>query len=293
MKRKKKRKLEEIRPEEISYVDAPANLSEFFLVKRRKEGQMMEEIKKLYKSLMGEDLNEKQIEMLKKIPDDVFQKLVEALKELETIKEDLPEALRNAINFLIGWTTGKYPYPYPYPAQYPYPAKYPYPTREELVKIISDLESLLARLKEEGSKEGDQGEQKAEKSEKGIVEELNEVKKALQELIKKAEETKKEEDVKKEQKETKEDETKKKEAEEIQKAIEGIRKAESIDEILKYVKQIRHEEVKEDGDIKVVEKLQEKIQYLEEEIVKLKKRSDATKEKGEGKTTFDWGGIFK
>ena len=110
----------------------------------------------------------------------------------------------------------------------------------------------------------------------------------------KAEKTKEEEKVKKEELEkkgTKETEADKK-LEKDAKCLESLKKAESIDEILKAVKDMRGENTV--GDLNAVETLTKTVKKLEEEITAIRKTSDQNEKSAKSTTQkTDWGGLFK
>ncbi len=95
---KKKRKIIDIDIEEISLVDAAANRKKFYLKKR---GTTMDKLKKLLKSILGEDPSEVQIQKLQAQPPAETESLTGALVVLEKYQEDLPEDLAECTVALV------------------------------------------------------------------------------------------------------------------------------------------------------------------------------------------------
>lgn len=104
------RKLKEIDPDEISLVDQAANLTKFYITKRRTS--MNDELIELLKQFVPDDeeLTEDDISKAEEMSDEAKKALTGALNILNKYKGDFPPAVLDAIKTLTKFASyGKYP----------------------------------------------------------------------------------------------------------------------------------------------------------------------------------------
>jgi hypothetical protein len=131
------RKLEDIEVEEISLVAVPATRKQFYIIKRSEEMDYpeLEEFKKSYKSVFGEDLTEEQIAKAKELPKDALNAIKSAAATLEKYKDDFEADLMAALKTLTKYSS------YGYPAK-----KSDEETTKEFIAELTDVEKAGKRL---------------------------------------------------------------------------------------------------------------------------------------------------
>ena len=92
---RRRRKLVEIRPDEVSLVDFPANLRPFFVIKSEKGNYMDVELEKLAASFAGSDEATERIR--KALSENSAAAVKEALGVLSSYREDFPPSVNEAI----------------------------------------------------------------------------------------------------------------------------------------------------------------------------------------------------
>ena len=102
---KRRRKLVEIRPDEVSLVDSPANLRPFFVIKSDKGTYMDTELTKLIALFSGTDEATEKIR--KALSENTATALKGALTTLSQYKEDFPPSVNEAIATLATVAAGE------------------------------------------------------------------------------------------------------------------------------------------------------------------------------------------
>lgn len=94
--------LEDVVVEEVSLVMRGANKRDFILIKSDQFGGLnMDEFLKLLKELFGSDLDEKEQEVVKSLPDDFIASHVKEMKVLAKYRKDMPEEVWKSFETLV------------------------------------------------------------------------------------------------------------------------------------------------------------------------------------------------
>jgi hypothetical protein len=117
------RKLKDIDVDEVSLVDAAANLTKFFIKKRRKPMDFTELLKGYVPD--DEELTEENIAKAKGLSKEILTEITGALNTLNKYKDDMPSDVINAIKTLAKRSTYGYP-----------------PTEQKEVDFVEELETV-------------------------------------------------------------------------------------------------------------------------------------------------------
>jgi len=103
--RKKPRKLEDVEVDEVSFVDNPANRKKFYLIKRNKKENKMEDLKvskinDMFRNLSQRDLSKEDLEKVSGVFEEL-NKAEEAADLINQFTNDMPKELQNAIGIYI------------------------------------------------------------------------------------------------------------------------------------------------------------------------------------------------
>ncbi len=166
------RELRNIKPKELSFVDAPANRKQFLFFKKEKSDEkshadskvnrltkgdylMNKELRELIEEYFGDKFVAEEFEKAEKLSDKALNAIRGALKLINKYKADLPDDLKKAVGILAKYAGYGYGYPAKKEDVEKSGAKFSKDTLEKLKKAIESLEALktvLPELKEETQK---------------------------------------------------------------------------------------------------------------------------------------------
>jgi len=275
------KRLKQIQLDEISLVSAPANRKKFYIIKEQKcpdcggilkqmridedeactqlkcsecgriiesstikEVFEMEDLMKIYKELTGdsEDFSEEQISILKAMKEETLNAIKGALNMLNKYKADMPKDLKDAVDVLAKYVTGKAPYPYPYPTK---------KDAEILDQLIEKHKKEVVELEKAGKKLSKDTIEKIRSVIKSLAG-LPDAIKTLQSLLPEGEEVKKD---------TNEDDKSGELAEQVKKEF-----TDKLGEIVKSIEKMTEESKKTAEEVKKsAEDMDKRLTVLEEE----------------------------